>query len=89
MDVDEPIASEVVDAVLQATVMVVFANIGFFTHWYCLRELNVALAAFNALVRHGQPDTEREAALYPLVVAMLASGGAALERLPSGLRGLN
>src|SRR5687768_13941800 len=65
LDLGEPIPAGLANALLGAKVMVVFAEPAYFGRWYCLRELNVALAAFNALVRRGRPEADRVDAVHP------------------------
>ena len=76
-------------ALLGARVVVIFAEPVYFTRWYCLRELNVALAAFNALVRRGGGGAEREESLRPIVVAVSPAGAGReeLDRLPARVSG--
>ena len=78
-----------VAALLGASVVVIFAEPVYFTRWYCLRELNVALAAFNALVRRSIGGGEREESLLPVVVAVSPAGAGReeLDRLPARVSG--
>lgn len=88
IDAGEEIGPGVVAALLGARVVVVFAEASYFDRWYCLRELGVALAAFNALLAQGAPEAARHAALDAVVVAM-PDGATGLDRLPPRLRGTN
>ncbi|MGQ0678864.1 MAG: toll/interleukin-1 receptor domain-containing protein [Actinomycetota bacterium] len=70
----EQFPAALVKALLEAKVMVVFAGETYFNRWYCLREFNVALAAFDALASQGAPEASRSEALKPLVIALPDSG---------------
>ncbi|MEA2686984.1 MAG: hypothetical protein QOE93_2179, partial [Actinomycetota bacterium] len=89
IDAGEPIGAGVVEALLGARVVVVFVGQSYFTRWYCLRELGVALASFNALVERGAGRSERSAALEPVVVAVSPGQTGDLDWLPPLLRGTN
>src|ERR1700736_3585886 len=77
-----------VDALLDAKVIVVFADETYFNRWYCLRELRTGLAPFKALLRRGAAsEQQRAAALSHLVVALPQRGPAnLLDGLPSPVR---
>jgi hypothetical protein len=68
-----------VDALLDAKVIAVFADETYFNRWYCLRELRTALAPFEVLFRRGaSSEDEKVAALAHLVVALPQGGPAKL-----------
>jgi tetratricopeptide (TPR) repeat protein len=71
-------------ALLEARVFVLFADDVYFTRWYCLRELRLALAAFETLAARGASALERRNALEHVVVALSPSGvdEADMRRLP-------
>ncbi len=71
-----------VDGVLDTRAFVLFADPVYFQRWYCIRELKLALAAYEELVRRGADDAARDAAVAGVVVAM--SGGD-LRNLPPRL----
>jgi hypothetical protein len=56
LDVGEVFPRALAEAVVNARVIVVFADEQYFTRWYCLRELRVALSPYYALI-HTQPDS--------------------------------
>ena len=90
VEAGEQVPSGIVDALLGARVVVVFAEPTYFRRWYCLRELDVALAAFNALVERGAPPDRRAEALEPVVVAVGTEHADELRPLPAaGLRATN
>ncbi len=86
----ERLPPELVAALLGARVVVVFASKEYFRRWYCLWELEAALGPFLAL-GSGASDTEKTAAMAPLVVALPVQPGAAtgLLPLPPALRTTN
>jgi tetratricopeptide (TPR) repeat protein len=88
IEAGQPIPTGVVDALLGARMVVVFADTTYFTRWYCLREFDVALAPFNALLARGAPEAERADALAPVLVA-LAEREPPLERFPALVRSTN
>lgn len=63
----------IVDALLAARVVVIFAEPVYFTRWYCLLEYRVARTPFLKNLEPGG-SLPREAALAPLVLAMPPSG---------------
>ena len=69
------------EALLASRVVVVFASKDYFRRWYCLWELEAALAPFLAL-GPGTAEAEKEAALAPLVLALPPEGSTSLELLP-------
>jgi len=73
---------------LDAKVIVVFADETYFNRWYCLRESRTALAPFEALLRRGgASEQQKAAALSHLVVALPQRGPAnLLKGLPSLIR---
>jgi tetratricopeptide (TPR) repeat protein len=80
-----------VDAILGARVFVLFSDARYFQSWYCLREMRLALAEFEARVARGEPDDSRRVALEPVVVALPTEGLPAqeLNRLPVALANEN
>jgi tetratricopeptide (TPR) repeat protein len=91
IEAGERIPAGLVEALLGARVIVVFADRMYFSRWYCLREWDIALAAFDALVRRSATQAQRDVALDPIVIA-LPPGGIGreeLEGLPPGHRSTN
>jgi hypothetical protein len=78
---------ELAKALLASRVVVVFASKEYFRRWYCLWELDAALAPFLALGPEASA-AQKSAALAPLVIALPGQAGAALElkTLPPALR---
>lgn len=85
-------------AVIGARVVVCFADGPYFRRWYCLRELKLALAPYDAMLRAGVAKEIRERALEHVVVALPDGhakqaapdprvGPDELSRLPPPLRG--
>lgn len=60
------------EALLASKVVVVFADATYFTRRYCREELEVALAAFDALRARGASEDVRDEALAPVIVALPA-----------------
>lgn len=91
IDAGERIPAGLVEALLGARVMVVFVDRVYFSRWYCLREWDIALAAFDALVRRGAAQALRDAALHPIVIALPADGVGReeLDGLPPAHRSTN
>jgi hypothetical protein len=76
------------EALLNARVVVVFLGTAYFSRWYCLRELNLALLPFNIAARRGAaPDVLVQAARH-IVVVLPADPGErdALDNLPPQIR---
>ncbi len=71
-----------VDGVLDARVFVLFADPVYFGRWYCIREMKLALAAYEEQVRRGAADAARDEAVAGTVVAM---AGGDLRNLPPRL----
>ena len=80
-----------VDAALDARVIVVFADETYFKRWYCLRELRTALAPFEALLRcSGASEQQKAATLSHLVIALPPGAPAnLLDSLPALIRQLS
>jgi TIR domain len=75
IEAGEQFPKVLVDALLDAKVIVVFADETYFNRWYCLRELRTALAPFEALLRRGMASEQQSAAaLLHLVVALPQQG---------------
>lgn len=75
---------------LAARIIVVFADETYFERWYCLRELNIALAPFRAVLRRNGSGTEQSDALRHIVVALPSDGRpSGLQRLPPLIREVN
>jgi len=77
-----------VEALLDAVVVVVFADETYFKRWYCLRELRTALAPFEALLRRSGASEQQKVAALSHIVFALPPGGPAnmLHGLPSLVR---
>lgn len=78
-----------VEAILGARVVVVFADETYFKRWYCLRELLLALSPFDALLkRSGATEVPKAETLLPVIVALPAEGvtPGELNRLPPTLQ---
>jgi len=75
------------DAILGARVFVLFADARYFQSWYCLREMRLALAEFEARVARGGVEEAKRAALAHIVVALHPEGVPAEDanRLPVAL----
>jgi tetratricopeptide (TPR) repeat protein len=88
LDAGEQLPMGIVDGLFGATAVVAFADEAYYTRWYCLRELHIALAAFNALVRRGGSEQDKSEALLPVVIVVPAAGAhlQELERLPPRLK---
>ena len=88
IDAGEQFPKVLIDALLDAKVIVVFADETYFNRWYCLRESRTALAPFEALLRRGgASEQQKAAALSHLVVALPQRGPAnLLKGLPSLIR---
>lgn len=94
MEAGECVPTGLMDALLGARVVVAFVDHVYFSRWYCVREWEVALAAFDALVRRSAAESERQAALDPVVVALPPHGASreeldALDALPPRHRSTN
>lgn len=79
--------STLMDALLAARLVVIFAEDSYFQRRYCWRELRAALAPF--LVAQGRTDTteaEKREALAALIVARSVAGSTGMEYLPPLLR---
>jgi TIR domain len=85
LEAGEQFPKLLVDALLDAKVIVGFADQTYFNRWYCLRELRIALAPFEALLRRGAASQEQRAAALSHLVVALPQGGPAnlLDGLPS------
>jgi len=75
------------NAILNSRIFVLFADDLYFQRWFCLRELQTALAPFENSVGTTPQKSQREAVLRHIIVA-LPDGDAArcLENLPAELR---
>ena len=92
IEFDNRFPEDIADALLSARVAVVFADETYFGRWYCQRELQVALAPFDLLVRRrGDSGSQQHAPLGHIVVALPPEGAAAasLQHLPPQLRTRN
>lgn len=80
-----------IDALLAAKVVAVFADEAYFARWYCLWEWRIARTPFVTVAeRPGATAADKEAALAGLVIALPPAGRpAALDRLPPFLREMN
>ena len=80
-----------IDALLNARVVVVFWDEVYVTRWYCLRELQAAISPYQvALRRQASTASDLEEALSHIVVAFLPGGRSAdLDGLPPALRTAN
>jgi tetratricopeptide (TPR) repeat protein len=80
----------IVEALLRSRVVVVFADDVYFTRWYCLRELNIALTPYDLALRSGATDLDSDAALRNIVIALPEGGPpVAWDLLPPQLRVTN
>jgi hypothetical protein len=73
------------EALLDARVVVIFAEEDYFIRWYCLRELQLALAPYVHLFKLGRPSGEDLIAALKHAVVALPPGGArpqAMNNLP-------
>jgi tetratricopeptide (TPR) repeat protein len=74
-----------IEALLDASVVVIFADETYFTRWYCLRELRTALAPYDvAFRRAGTTREQLEEALQHIVIAVAQPS--ALAHLPTPLK---
>jgi hypothetical protein len=91
LGVGERVPQGVLEGLLGASVVVVFADAIYFTRRYCAEELAAALAAYRALGQRGAGPEQLAEAVLPVVVALPAGGGqpAELERLPPEVRTTN
>jgi tetratricopeptide (TPR) repeat protein len=81
-----------VDAILEARVVVLFVDNAYFRSWYCLRELELVLSPYlSRLANDSRDSTAIEAALSGVVVALppRESRPADLANLPAPLRMTN
>ena len=81
----ERFPERLVDALLDARVVVVFAEPAYFTRWYCLLEFRAARTPFlRAAERAAGTQAEREKSLAGLVIALPAAGvKLVLDRFPA------
>jgi tetratricopeptide (TPR) repeat protein len=88
LDGGDQLPAGIVDGLFGAGVIVCFCDEAYFSRWYCLREFHVALGAFNALVRDGGSERDKDEALLPVVIALPEAGTRPeeLERLAPRLR---
>jgi tetratricopeptide (TPR) repeat protein len=87
IETGERFPAKLVDALLSARVLVLFADETYFQRWYCLWELRTSLTPHLQL-RTGASEAEKNAALASIVIALPARGGIPGEfrRLPPLLR---
>ena len=76
LDAGDQLPAGIVDGLFGAGVVVCFCDEAYFSRWYCLREFHVALGAFNALVRDGGSERDKDEALLPVVIALPEAGPA-------------
>jgi len=86
----DTIPNKVFQGLLNARVIVVFADANYFTRRYCVEELMTAVRAYSVLAARGADARDLENAL-PVVVALPASGAKPeeLERLPPPISARN
>ena len=84
----DDIADGVIDGVLGAKVLVALLDERYLTRWYCRRELELALAPWQAAWRRGLGPEATQAALECIVVALVPGpdGAALTGDLPAQLR---
>jgi len=83
----ERFTATLVDALLGARVVVVFADEAYFGRWYCLWEWRLARMPFLAAFNRGASDAEQRAALLGVVLAIPPKERpTALDRFPPTLR---
>lgn len=58
IDAGERIPLQVLEALLEARAVVIFADEAYFTRWYCLREFDISLSPYRALLRRGGTEAE-------------------------------
>ncbi len=85
IDAGDSFQERLVDALLGARVVVVFAEPEYFHRWYCLLEFRVARTPFLRAIQSNAARREREAALSPLVIALPEAGSPLddLDRFPA------
>lgn len=69
LDAGDQLPAGIVDGLFGAGVVVCFCDEAYFSR-YCLREFHVALGAFNALVRDGGSEGDKDEALLPVAIAL-------------------
>jgi tetratricopeptide (TPR) repeat protein len=91
IEAGEQFPQAIVDALLAARTIVVFVDELYFERWYCLRELQVALASYDGLLTRGESEKDGAASFKNIVLALpVAFQSRSLEQLmqliPPGLR---
>lgn len=81
VEVGERIPRRLIDALLNARVVVIFADDAYFASWYCRWEFRAALAPLTVLTRSASPD-EEEAALAPIIIVRSSQEGPAFDMSP-------
>jgi tetratricopeptide (TPR) repeat protein len=84
--------TRILDALMDANVFLIIADPIYYTRWYCVRELRIALAPYEQALRsHSDGGAQITATLDHIVVALPAHGsaGESLEQLPPVLRETN
>jgi tetratricopeptide (TPR) repeat protein len=90
IEIGDRFPETLVDALLGARVVVIFAEPVYFTRWYCLLEFRMARTPFLRVAgRPGATAREKEDALRGLVVAMPDGADPMLERFPALVSGRN
>lgn len=92
IEIDDQFPKAILEGLLAAQVVVVFADELYFQRWYCIREFRIALAPFEAvLMRANTTEDERNVELEQFVIALPASGAQPNElyRLPPLLQTTN
>ncbi len=89
VDLGEQFPSALVDALLNARVIVAFCDEVYFTRWYCLWELRTALSPFLGIPPDAS-EADKALALAPIVLALPPESAPAvsLGRLPPRLQSL-
>lgn len=87
LEAEESFPRKIVDALLDARVVVIFADDAYFRSWYCRWEFRAALAPLLALEPVAE-ESQRRAALASMLIALPPEGSPpiALERLPPQLQ---
>jgi len=92
IDYGDRVPERIVDALLAARIVVIFADAAYFTRWYCILESRAARAAYSYLAdRPGITQQERTEALEGLVVVLPPEGMESLDawHLPPELQNKN
>ena len=92
LEVGQSIPIGIVDALLEAKIVVIFADETYFQRWYCLREMTIALAEFESLLQRGRTKRATLDEFLAHIIVALQDGVAVsniLEQLPPYIRSQN